>query len=251
MPSVANPYLTWVVVLDEYIKNREVWQCPSAKVEVIPGIIWGYQDWFSEFQANEALFPETLCVYNAFPRGWGGSITDTILQLDSLGETGDYSGFIAHKQFTQSITTNESANRGLKLVEVDDPVSFVICGDSSAESSTMNAGNVAYPDICALGCANEICGFADWEICTWAVDCGLYIYAPNDGSMLANPDLRRRYARHLGGVNLGFLDGHARWFLSESVVTGVRDGDIAGVGEMWPNSACGFADDYPGVPTLY
>jgi prepilin-type N-terminal cleavage/methylation domain-containing protein len=30
MPSVANPYLTWVVCLDEYIKNRDVWRCPSS-----------------------------------------------------------------------------------------------------------------------------------------------------------------------------------------------------------------------------
>ncbi|MDH4208317.1 MAG: DUF1559 domain-containing protein [Anaerolineae bacterium] len=251
MPSVANPYLTWVVVLDEYIKNRDVWRCPSAKVEVIPGLIFGTQDWFSQFQANDALFPETLCVYNSFPSGWGGTITDTFAQLAGLGDSTAYSGWYSPGVFVQSITTNESANRGLKLVEVDDPVRFVICGDSSAESSTMNAGNVAYPDICVLGCANEICGGSSWEICTWAADCGLYMYAPNDGSMLANPDLRKQYARHLGGVNLGFLDGHASWINSEALVTGVRDGDIAGVGEMSPNSTCGFAEDYPGVPTLY
>jgi len=252
MPSVANPYLTWVVVLDEYIKNRDVWRCPSAKVEVVPGLIWGDPDWFRQFQANDALFPETLCVYNSFPSGWGGAITDTFAQLGGLGEAADYSGFYSQGIFVQGITTNENAHRGLKLVSVDDPVRFVIVGDSSLEAGTMNAGNVAYPDICVLGCANEICGGADWEICaSEAADCGLYLYAPNDGSMLANPDLRKQYARHLGGVNLGFLDGHASWINSEALITRVRDGDISGVGEMSPNSTCGFADDYPGVPTLY
>ena len=29
----ANPYLRWPVVLDEYIKNREVWQCSSARLQ--------------------------------------------------------------------------------------------------------------------------------------------------------------------------------------------------------------------------
>src|SRR5512137_1515017 len=27
----GNPYLHWPVVLDEYIKNRQVWLCPSAQ----------------------------------------------------------------------------------------------------------------------------------------------------------------------------------------------------------------------------
>ena len=254
MPPIANPYLTWVVVLDEYIKNRDVWRCPSAKVEVVPGLIFGFQDWFSQLKANDALFPEELCVYNAFPRGWGGGITDTFAQFGDLGQAHDYAGWYSDKIFTQSITVNESNSRGLKLVEVQDPVRYVIVADSSAESSTMNAGNVGYPDICCLGCANEICGFADWEICTWAEDCGLYLYAPNDGSMLANPDLRKPYARHLGGVNLGFLDGHAGWINSERLITGVADGDILGIGEMSPNSSCDggyFPATYPGVPTLY
>ena len=32
----ANPYLRYRVILDEYIKNRDVWHCPSAKVESGP-----------------------------------------------------------------------------------------------------------------------------------------------------------------------------------------------------------------------
>jgi len=251
MPSVANPYLTWVVVLDEYVKNRDVWRCPSAKVEVIPGLIFGIPDWFTQFQTNAELFPETLCVYNSFPSGWGGSITDTFVQLHALGEQTGYGGFSSAKQFVQSITTNESANRGLKLVEVEDPVRYVIAGDSSAESSTMNAGNVAYPDICVLGCANEICGSVDWEVASDPECCGDEAYLYADMAFLGNPELYKRYSRHLGGVNLGFLDGHAGWMNSQSVVTAVAEGDLAGVGEVWPNSTCEFDEDNPGVPTLY
>ena len=257
MPSVANPYLTWVVCLDEYIKNRDVWRCPSSKVEVVPGLIWGDPDWFSQFVANDALFPETLCVYNSFPSGWGGAITDTFTQLSGLGDqSADYSGWYSPGIFVQSIAANENANRGLKLVSVDDPVSFVICADSSLEAGTMNAGNVAYPDICALGCSNEICGFTGgdgWEVMADDECCGeeAYLYAPMNGAFLSSPNLRKPYARHLAGVNLGFLDGHASWMHSDLLIVKVAEGDIAGVGEMWPNSTCGFADDYPGVPTLY
>jgi prepilin-type N-terminal cleavage/methylation domain-containing protein/prepilin-type processing-associated H-X9-DG protein len=247
MPSVANPYLTWVVCLDEYIKNRDVWRCPSAKVEVVPGIIFGIPDWFTQLQVNDALFPDELCVYNSFPRGWGGEITDSFAQLAG----GDYGGSAPAKAFVQSITVNESANRGLKLVEVQDPVRFVIAADSSAESSTMNAGNLAYPDICHVGCANEICGWVDWEVASDPECCGDAYQLYADMAFLGNPELYKRYSRHLGGVNLGFLDGHAGWMNSQSVVTAVAEGDLAGVGEMWPNSACGFAEDNPGVPTLY
>src|SRR5574340_977935 len=27
----SNPYLRWPVILDDYTKNRDVWNCPSAK----------------------------------------------------------------------------------------------------------------------------------------------------------------------------------------------------------------------------
>jgi prepilin-type N-terminal cleavage/methylation domain-containing protein/prepilin-type processing-associated H-X9-DG protein len=251
MPGVANPYLTWVVVLDEYIKNRDVWTCPSAKVEVVPGLIFGIQDWFGQLQVNDPLFPEELCVYNSFPRGWGGEITDTFAQLYSLGQTHDYGGFLSHGIFAQSITTNESNNRGLKLVSVEDPVRFVIAADSSAESSTLNAANAGYPDICALGCANEVCSEVDWSVSSDPECCGDGYDLWAEMTFLGDPEMYKRYSRHLGGVNLGFLDGHASWTNSQALVTAVRDGDIAGIGEVWPNSTCEFPDDNPGVPTLY
>jgi prepilin-type N-terminal cleavage/methylation domain-containing protein/prepilin-type processing-associated H-X9-DG protein len=257
-PGLANPYLNWVVVLDEYIKNRDVWRCPSAKVEVIPGLIYGAPDWFSQVQENADLFPETLCFYNSFPRGWGGTVTDTFAQLGGLSAATGYGGFSAEKQFVQSITTNQTTCRGMKLVSVEDTVRFVIAGDSSAESSTMNAGNTAYPDICTLICSQDVCNGdgGGWELMAEDDCCGpaYSLYAPYNGAFLSSPDLRKPYARHLGGVNLGFLDGHASWINSEALITRVRDGDIAGIGEALPNSTCDggyFPATYPGEPTLY
>jgi len=260
MPSVANPYLNWVVCLDEYIKNRDVWRCPSAKVEVVPGLIWGDPDWFSQFKANDALFPETLCVYNSFPSGWGGGITDTFAQMGGLGQAADYSGWYSEGIFVQSITVNQNANRGLKLVSVDDPVRFIICGDSSLESGTMNVGNVAYPDICQLGCAYcsviEDGEYWDWSDCAEDLEPGcepLYAYP----AMLTDPDLRKPYARHLGGVNLGFLDGHAAWWNSQAIVAEVaslhREGDPMplGIGPMYPNSWCVVEETGQQWPTFY
>ena len=258
MPSVANPYLTWVVTFDEYIKNRDVWRCPSAKVEVVPGLVFGVQDWFSQLKVNDTLFPETLCVYNSFPSGWGGDLTDSFAQLGVFGT--DYGASAPAKAFVQSITTNESGCRGLKLVSVDDPVRFIICGDSSLESSTMNVGNVAYPDICNLGCAYcsviEEGEFWDWSDCAEDLDSGcepLYAYP----AMLTDPSLRKPYVRHLGGVNLGFLDGHAAWWNSEALVAEVAslhyEGDESpmGIGGMWPRSWCVVEETGQQWPTFY
>ena len=260
MPSVANPYLTWVVCLDEYVKNRDVWRCPSAKMEAIPGLIYGSPDWFRQLYVNAPLFPETLCVINSFPSGWGGTITDTFAQLSGLGEQTGYSGFYSPGIFVQSITVNESNSRGLKLVEVEDPVRYIIVGDSSPESATMNASNVAYPDICCLGCAycDVIWDDRMWDWSDCAEDLGpgcepIYAYP----AMLTDPNLRRPYTRHLGGVNLGFLDGHAAWWNSEALLAEVASEAAEGaefplgIGAVWPNSACIVEETGQQWPTLY
>jgi prepilin-type N-terminal cleavage/methylation domain-containing protein len=53
----TNPYVKWPVVLDEYVKNRDVWRCPSARVEVGAIYIIPGPDWLGHVQAttNSAL----------------------------------------------------------------------------------------------------------------------------------------------------------------------------------------------------
>ncbi|MCJ7751032.1 MAG: hypothetical protein MUQ65_08045, partial [Armatimonadetes bacterium] len=40
----------------------------------------------------------------------------------------------------------------------------------------------------------------------------------------SNGDVRRSYARHLGGVNFGFLDGHAAWWQADAVYANTDGG---------------------------
>jgi prepilin-type N-terminal cleavage/methylation domain-containing protein/prepilin-type processing-associated H-X9-DG protein len=240
----ANPYLPWPVILEEYTKNREVWRCPSARLENGAGWIIGYlPDWLSYLQSTEGTWGTGTDAggpcYIAWPNGWGGDVTDSISQL-RIAVWG--TGVSANKPFVQSIGT--ASHYGLKLVEVDDPVNFYICGDGGAQTAQLTGlGIAAYPDICCLECGNRSCGWVDWVICTWATDCGLYDQAPNDGSFLANPELRKPYARHLGGVNCGFLDGHAQWVLSELLINKYLEGDLEGIGAWGPNTLCGFTGD--------
>ena len=63
---------------------------------------------------------------------------------------------------------------GERAAALPDPKWFVICADGGAQVDRFYTGTLAYPDICALECGNEECGWVDWEECTWAADCGLW-----------------------------------------------------------------------------
>ena len=245
----SNPYLRHPVIYDEYVKNRDVWRCPSGKVEggaswIVPG-----PDWFSYLVANDAEWGPGAsdsddwvggpCFW-AWPSGWGGDVTDSYLQRSlAVSELGSVQGGAALKSFVQTVGTTWTG--GLKLVEVDDPVSYMCVLDAGVSAEDPNFGIAAYPDLCALECGN-CSGWVDWDACTWATDCGLYLYAPNNGSFLRDPNLRKPYARHLGGVNLGFLDGHASWINSEALLTKFAEGEIQGTSAWGPTDGAWCAD---------
>ena len=232
LDSRANPYLRSSVILDEYVKNRDVWRCPSAKNEIGPYFILPGPDWLQHLKngvgawgaAHDEL--HTCPRDNCFPPGWGGDVTDTIAQQRSP-VTWPLSSDPANKVFMMGIGLN-IIEPELKLVEVQDPVNHVICGDAGFYPEWTSPGLLAYSDLCCLECGN-CWGWADWEACaTYAADCGLYIISPMNGSFIKDPNLRKPFARHLGGTNMGFLDGHASWMQSEAVLARmVQDGDGA------------------------
>jgi prepilin-type N-terminal cleavage/methylation domain-containing protein/prepilin-type processing-associated H-X9-DG protein len=258
----ANPYLRWPVILDEYTKNRDVWRCPSQKMITAARFIVPGPDWLRHLQAGEGSWGGDTdasgpCMVS-WPPGWGGTVTDSVGQqraphgwLDSTP--------LGDKVFVWGYSVSADKSMDLKLAAVADVVNYVIVADGGFVPGWLPPAYLAAPDLCALGCGNEMCGWADWEVCSeWAADCGIYNLAPNDGSFLASPDLRKRYARHLGGNNMGFLDGHAQWMLGDVALAKVRDGELQG---MWPYgfgpaSNCPadgstFSQVYPDVPTLY
>jgi prepilin-type N-terminal cleavage/methylation domain-containing protein/prepilin-type processing-associated H-X9-DG protein len=226
-----NPYLRWPVILDEYTKNRDVYRCPSAKLSRGAMFVIPVQDYFGYWLSIDGAWDgdsnARVCDY-AWPVGWGGTVTDSFLQ-DRLAAGAD-------KSFEMSMSFNVDNAMNLKLAAVNDPVSFPICGDGGIKDDAMGLGVTMYPDICCLECSNPYCGWADWEICTWGADCGLYDIAPNNGAFLANPELRKPYTRHLGGVNLGYLDGHAAWISAQAGINKVRDGEFEGLDAWGPTS---------------
>jgi prepilin-type processing-associated H-X9-DG protein len=187
-------------------------------------------------------------------------VTDTLTQ-NRLASAVTSRRFPTAPAFQQSIGTNTEACE-LRVSTVPSPAWYVVCADVGLHAAEgFSTGRLSYPDICGLECANSYCGWADWEECApLAAGCGLYDYAPNDGSFLRPRTgrlLRGPYARHAGGVNIGFLDGHAAWMNSEVVIglsptyANPNRGRLRGYEAWGPTSDSPFAECAPGVPTLY
>ena len=274
-----NPYLRDVVLLDEYVKNRDVWRCPSARLEEGAMFIIGFPDWFGHLVSTAGAwgYEQDLCPRSAstFPAGWGGDVTDTVLQqrMAATGSEGERSA--TNKAFVASIGTNRTLY-DWKLVRVDDPARWVVCGDSGAESTLESIGQAAYPDICNAECGN--CGCASWiEDCATEIQAG----CPDDWACyetwhtsprkLRDKNQMKIGQRHLGGSNLGFADGHAAWWNSERLLDtwaeeargktshiGGYNAEAMGLGAQGPMSWCSseatggapFAEAFPNEPTL-
>jgi len=215
-----NPYLKWQVILDEYIKNRDIWRCPSARyVRDIPVLNPYGGDWWARVvelhDANGECSPFMQCG-SPFPPGWGGTVTDSFLQQ----ACGSGNGAI------EIGISGLNENMDLKTGEITDPARWLAVVELAGNDS-WSTFILAYPDMCKLGCAvsqpfeydGNTCDLqVFWENCSWTVNCGA-----GDRSLEKDVQRRKQWARHLGGVNMGFADGHASWMSGEAVLHGGKD----------------------------
>ncbi|MFB3881922.1 MAG: type II secretion system protein [Armatimonadota bacterium] len=237
----ANPYLRWPVVLDEYIKNRDVWRCPSAKLSSGATFIVMGADWLAALRANEGQWGDAIgegmgiCA-TSWPTGWGGVVTDSCAQ-QKLATEWKSAANPQEKAFSQSVAYN-TQGIGLKLPAVQDAAAYVIISDGGGLSTMGSPGPVAYPDLCCAECAG-----INWSSWGWptVVDghttCPNGDYCPECWAAHASyewsrsPQMKQASARHLGGSNLGFLDGHATWLAAQRILTMARDKDLDGIAQ--------------------
>jgi len=212
----ANPYLKPPVILDEYIKNREVWHCPSAKASYTFYIMdpymnsTGTDDWLKTYIENQSSCPRPRACSEPFPSGWGGTVKASIGgNVWCRPEPG---------QGAFDLSVGLARVTDLPVSQVNDPVKYVVCADAGARYalSMMDTSCIAYPETCRLrsvGCDST---------CGRDADCGTEICAPVKGDWRAatDPSYRKSHfgARHMGGENLGFADGHAKWMDAESIL---------------------------------
>jgi prepilin-type N-terminal cleavage/methylation domain-containing protein/prepilin-type processing-associated H-X9-DG protein len=213
-----NPYLRLPVIMDEYVKNRDVWRCSSAKYSSnTVAINWAQPDWLTYAIASYEgdSCPKMKLCNNIYPPGWGGNVTDTTLQ----GECG-----LGNGAFDQSLAT-PAHNRDLKMSQIDDVTKRVVVGDGGIDLEPWRTSGFSYPDYsrfdqllvgCGGNCSTEDCGNASVaETCS-----PLSLCFGGDGKFGLDTNYRKTFARHMGGSNLGFADGHAGWFDAEKILFG-------------------------------
>jgi len=233
-PTDLNPYLRVPVILDEYIKSRDVWRCPSARMStaVLNGIPINptTPDWLTALK-NSTSCPMgggRVCV-QSFPPGWGGNITDTLTQ----GQCGQGPG-----TFDQSIGT-PCPIRARKFSEIRDATKTIVCLDAGVSMEAGRTSAYAYPDMSKYDQLLTGCG-GGGNGGTWnQSDCGnptiasqcspLALSAGGDGRWTKDVSYRKTFARHLGGENLGFADGHAKWWDAEQILNGGADHSRHGI----------------------
>ena len=201
----ANPYLRWPVILDEYTKNRDIWRCPSAKHPCYPAQIMPVPDWFTQYKNGSYCACADL-----WPVGWGGAVTDT---------NGDNSWCRTPGEDAVEFGIGMSeALLDVKTSTIDDPAKYLVAFDSINEPMWGQIEQIAFPDICRIQWGRDPTCSPDWEN-----DCGDPSCSLDDdmvSKFWTDATLRSKYARHLGGSNLGFADGHAAWWAADAIIAG-------------------------------
>jgi prepilin-type processing-associated H-X9-DG protein len=261
----GNPYLRWPVILDEYIKNRDVWRCASAAVEASARFIVPGPDWLGHYAANTGTWGDAMgfgpCMEMTFPPGWGGDVTDSMTQgrPASAGSQDQAASdwLSATKVFIQGYAVGMQNWGDLKLVDIQDPVSAPIVADGGLKPGFLSIGTMAYADVCCAECSGvfgiiwggtpeDPCGMNQYDLCDpvcWS------LHAHYD--FATDPDVRSMGARHLGGTNIGWADGHASWHHAQQLIGMSEDGEIEGVGGIctpWGTSRQGYIATCGAVP---
>ena len=199
--TAANPWLRLQVLIDDYIKNRDVWDCPSAKIiELAVGVNGPVA--LSGSYCCMARYPwEVTPNQWPFPCDWDG------VRL--------------------SIGINRGI-QGMRMANITRSASYFIAADCTNPMGPRLA-NIAFADACSAAC---MCpgeeGDEGYEERTAMWD---------QGSVEGYVEwLEDTHMRHSGGSNVGFADGHARYYKGFALIANVRDGKIDGMGD----NSCGL-----------
>lgn len=254
----ANPYLRPAVVLERYLKSREVWKCPRAVTMsravwiVPPGPNGDWTGKYRDYQGNwgrqgsrqtsqqvPGMAGPCLC---AFPTGWGGRVTDSFLQGAKEPRVRPGSPISRPPAFVQAIATNANL-ANLVLSRVGEESRYLVCGDCGTAFEAQQINAIAYPDTCGVNaCGGSscpgVCVHADWVNCPFTRDCGL---TPEvHVKFLSDANYRKHFTRHSGGSNVGFLDGHAKWYASDFLIKHSQPFPLAvyegGLCACWPGN---------------
>jgi len=244
----ANPYLRPAVILSRYLRTREVWKCPGAKVMtraawIVPRGPGG--DWVQGYMDHEGgwgrggEYAGGPC-YVAFPSGWGGAVTDSFAQ--GMGDPRAIPGYYpVASAFVQGLAVNDTLTDKTPS-QISRPSKYITCGDCGKSPELWDINGLAFPDTCRANyCGGasclSACGTADWVECAWTKVCGI---SPDVLTRFFNDPLyRRRFTRHNGGSYVGFADGHVAWYPTDYLLTHAEpfaNPTLDGLCACWPGN---------------
>jgi prepilin-type N-terminal cleavage/methylation domain-containing protein/prepilin-type processing-associated H-X9-DG protein len=209
----GDPYLRWPVILDEYVKSREVWKCPSARNPsganwIVPAATDGI--WWHVLRDNDSAWGNRNCsgggpCSGGWPSSWGGTITDSIHQQECSGPS--------KGGFEMSVGTSGWVMRDVSTSSISDPTYVIVTGDlsSAGQGDIQTISGMLY-GYCGLG--------TDGSISDPTSPCGREDTPPVNDPYKWNSDwtYRAQSTPHMGGLNLGFADGHAKWWPQQSAI---------------------------------
>jgi prepilin-type N-terminal cleavage/methylation domain-containing protein/prepilin-type processing-associated H-X9-DG protein len=205
LSNVKNIAMAFQMYLGDYEMFPPSAKMPGFAKNIIPTA----GDWFSAWK-NGGWYCN--CGYT-WPVGWGGTVTDCNQNNDWCTMGSADTGAVEI-----DLATNEG-NRGTKLSAIGDPVKFIVTADA-VHPNAWAIEQVAFADLCRAKWGDNVdgeCG-AQWENCSDTVSCGLSLAATQ--RFWTDASYRKQYARHMGGSNLGFLDGHAAWWAADALIAG-------------------------------
>jgi prepilin-type N-terminal cleavage/methylation domain-containing protein/prepilin-type processing-associated H-X9-DG protein len=214
-PSTANPYLRWPVILDEYIKNRDVWKCPSANYSNTPTRINGHPNWFQAVQDN---FTACIC-QEYYPSGWGGTVTDNVTLVDGCPSDHLAGEDTGAPQINYG-DTHLAGDTGKKLAAINDPAKHMVVVERGRKAY-WGVEQIAYPDTCRImwgQMVNGCCRGATWENCPEVANVCSPVDAQDINKFWTDASMRSKWTRHMGGNNIGFADGHAKWWPADAMI---------------------------------
>ncbi len=127
------------------------------------------------------------------------------------------------------------------MSEIDDPSSWVVCGDNQEGGEYLQrAWNAVWG-------SPSVWEFSDDPVASY--------------NFWHDINARKQYAPHLGGANFGFADGHAKWWNGQALVEAAGDCECciptqpvegADVTDWYypPQTLRGFCPDYEVINSL-
>jgi prepilin-type processing-associated H-X9-DG protein len=154
-----------------------------------------------------------------------------------------------------SLGTAKVNLQDVKLVSINDPVHAPVVADCAPSADWLTIPRIAYANVCCAECAGcqwqEGCNDGNgpdgrcWGDDAEGLSCFNTIHVHRDWAR--DPRRKAASARHLGGTNIGFADGHAQWYSAQALLAEADEGTFEMVGFAFSadeGAGCSSVEDY-------